>query len=71
MWLDASGLALVLLRVSVFDCCWLQWFLVFLLHGIYRNRQEWDTKINVMREQPNYLNLYELFTKLPLALLVF
>jgi hypothetical protein len=39
MWLDALGLALVLLRVSVFDECWLQPFLASLLYVIYRNTQ--------------------------------
>jgi hypothetical protein len=39
MWYDALGLAMVLLRVSVFDWCWLQWFLVSLLHVIYHNTQ--------------------------------
>jgi hypothetical protein len=40
MWLDASGLALVLLGVSVLDWCWFRQFLVFLLHVIHRNMQE-------------------------------
>jgi hypothetical protein len=30
MWLDAPGLALVLLRVRVFDWCWFWRFLAFL-----------------------------------------
>jgi hypothetical protein len=50
MLLDAPGLALVLLGVSVFDWCWLRWFLAFLFHGIYHSRQESDTKINAMNE---------------------
>jgi hypothetical protein len=37
MWLNAPGLALVLLGVSVFDWCWLQRFLVYLLYVIYHN----------------------------------
>jgi hypothetical protein len=37
MWLDAPGVALVLLRVSVIDWCWLHRFLMSLLHVIYRN----------------------------------
>jgi hypothetical protein len=39
MWLDAPGLALFLLGVSVFDWCWLRWFLTSLLHVIYRSTQ--------------------------------
>jgi hypothetical protein len=50
MWVDAPGLAMVLLGVSVFDWCCLWWFLAFLLHGIYRSRQESDTKINAINE---------------------
>jgi hypothetical protein len=34
MWLDAPGLALVLLGVSVLDWCWLRRFLTTLLHVI-------------------------------------
>jgi hypothetical protein len=37
MWLDAPGLALVLLRVSVINWCWLRRFLASLLDMIYRN----------------------------------
>jgi hypothetical protein len=40
MRLDAPGLALVLLGVSGLDWCYLRWLLVFLLHGVYRIRQE-------------------------------
>jgi hypothetical protein len=40
MWLDAPGLDLVMLRVGVFDWCWLRRFLTFLLHEIYHSRQE-------------------------------
>jgi hypothetical protein len=39
MWLDALGLALVLLRISIPDWCCLRWFLAFLPHVIYRNMQ--------------------------------
>jgi hypothetical protein len=48
MWLDAPGLALFLLRVSVLDWCWLWRFLASLHHVIYRNTQIRDTKINLM-----------------------
>jgi hypothetical protein len=82
MGLDALWLALVLLEVSVLDWCWLWWFLASLLPMIYRNTQGWDIKITAMyggaksnmphdREQLNHLNPYKLFTKLPLAFLVF
>jgi hypothetical protein len=36
LWLDASGLALVLFVVSALDYCWLLWFHVSLLRVIYR-----------------------------------
>jgi hypothetical protein len=39
MWLDALGIALVLLGVSILNWCWLRRFLVSLLHVIYRNMQ--------------------------------
>jgi hypothetical protein len=45
MWLDALGLALVLLRVSVLDWCWLQRFLTFWLHVVYHKKCEYETPI--------------------------
>jgi hypothetical protein len=36
LWLDAPGLALVLLIVSALDWCWLWWFHASWLHVIYR-----------------------------------
>jgi hypothetical protein len=35
LWLDAPGLALILLKVSGFDWCWLQRFLASVLRVIY------------------------------------
>jgi hypothetical protein len=37
LWLDAPGLALVLLIVSALDWCWLRWLRAFLLDEIYHN----------------------------------
>jgi hypothetical protein len=36
MWLDALGLDLVLLGVSMLDWCWLRQFLASWLHVVYR-----------------------------------
>jgi hypothetical protein len=82
MWLDALGLALVLLGVSVLDWCWLRRFLACWLHVVYRKNASmrhqykcnaWDAKSNILHDcvQLNHLNPYKLFTKLPLAFLVF
>jgi hypothetical protein len=35
LWLDAPGLALVLVEVSGLDWCWLRRLHMFLLHVIY------------------------------------
>jgi hypothetical protein len=45
-----TGACLDPTQVSVFKWCWLRWFLAFLLHGIYRRRQECDTKINTIHK---------------------
>jgi hypothetical protein len=69
MWVDAPGLAMVLLGVSVFDWCCLWWFLAFLLHGIYRSRQESDTKINAINEMQRvvcYMIMNNLTTLTPM-----
>jgi hypothetical protein len=81
-WLDAPGLALLLLRVSALDLCWLRWLLTSLLHVVYRKyasmRHEhkynaWGAKSNMLHDhaQLNHINPYKPFTKLPLAFLVF
>jgi hypothetical protein len=73
MWLDALGLTLVLLGVSVFDWCWLRRF-----HAVYHKYPSmrhqykynaWGVKSNMLHdhEQLNHLNPYKLITKLPLA----
>jgi hypothetical protein len=49
LWLDAPGLALVLLVVSGLDWCWLRWFRASLLCVIYRKMQVWDTNTNAMK----------------------
>jgi hypothetical protein len=36
MWLDAPGLALVLLVVSALDWCWLWWLCAYMFRVIYR-----------------------------------
>jgi hypothetical protein len=35
MWVDASVLALLLIKVRVLSWCWLLWLLGFLLYGVY------------------------------------
>jgi hypothetical protein len=82
MWLDVPELALVLLGVSVLDWCCLRRFLASWLHVVYHKyasmRQQYKCnacgeKSNMLHdcEQLNNLNPYKLFTKLPLAFLVF
>jgi hypothetical protein len=80
--LDARGLAMLLLRVIALDLCWLRRFLVYLLRVVYLNYasmkhqhkcNSWGAKCNMLHdhEHLNNINPYKLFTKLPLALLVF
>jgi hypothetical protein len=80
--LDAPGVALLLLVVIALDLCWLRRFLVSLLCVVYRNYASmwhqhkcnaWGAKCNMLHdhEHLNHINPYKLFTKLPLAFLVF
>jgi hypothetical protein len=80
--LDAPGLALLLLGVSILDLCWLWRFLVSLLYVVYRKYANmrhqhkyhaWGAKCNMLHahEHLNHINLYKLFTKLSLTFLVF
>jgi uncharacterized membrane protein YuzA (DUF378 family) len=50
MWLDALGLALVLLVVSALNWCWLWWFRASLLRVIYRKDASMAT-IKIYRVQ--------------------
>jgi hypothetical protein len=81
-WLDASGLALVLLIVTALDRCWLRRLLVSCLRVIYRkytsmrhqhNCNVWDAKSDMMHDyaQLTHTNTYKPLTSLPLAFLVF
>jgi hypothetical protein len=81
-WLDALGLALVLLAVSALDWCWLRQFLASLLRVVYRKHASmrdqhkcnaWGVKSGMLHDQAqlNYVNPYKPFTNLPLSFLVF
>jgi hypothetical protein len=81
-WLDAPGLALVLLGVNALDLCWLRRFLGSLLRVAYRKCTRlkhqykcnaWGAKCDMLHDyaQLTHTNPYKPFTNLPLAFLVF
>jgi hypothetical protein len=71
-WLNAPGLALLLLGVSALDLCWLRRFLMSLLHVVYRKYASmrhqhkcnaWGAKYKMLHDHEylNHINLYMLF----------
>jgi hypothetical protein len=81
-WLDASGLALVLLVVTALDWCWLQRFLASLLRVVYRKYASmrhqykcnaWGANSGMLHAHAQLTrgNPYKTFTNLPLTFLVF